>query len=105
MFREASRNLELLTERLLPKARQSLEVARAAYLSGQLDFLNLIDAERTLFGIQLSEVEARTQRELVLAELSLVIVGVPPAHAPVLGQLSGAAPEQKGGKKTNLQRD
>jgi len=105
MFREASRNLELLTERLLPKARQSLEVARAAYLSGQLDFLNLIDAERTLFGIQLSEVEARTQRELVLAELSLVIVGVPPAHAPVLGQLSGAAPAQKGEKKTNLQRD
>jgi outer membrane protein TolC len=105
MFREASRNLELLTERLLPKARQSLEVARAAYLSGQLDFLNLIDAERTLFGIQLSEVEARTQRELVLAELSLVIVGVPPVNAPVLGQLSGAAPAQKGGKKTNLQRD
>jgi cobalt-zinc-cadmium efflux system outer membrane protein len=104
MFREASRNLELLTERLLPKARQSLEVARAAYLSGQLDFLNLIDAERTLFGIQLSEVEARTQRELVLAELSLVIVGVPPAHAPVLGQLSGAVPAQKGGK-TNPQRD
>ena len=105
MFREASRNLELLTERLLPMARQSLEVARAAYLSGRLDFLNLIDAEHTLLGFQLSEVEARTQRELALAELSLVIVGVPPANAPVLGQLSGAGPAQKGGKKTNLQRD
>ncbi len=105
MFREASRNLELLTERLLPKARQSLEVARAAYLSGRLDFLNLIDAERTLLGFQLSEVEARTKRELALAELSLVIVGVPPANAPVLGQLSGAVPAQKGGKKTNPQHD
>src|SRR4030095_13019933 len=31
LFREASRTLELLTERLLPKARQSLDVARAAY--------------------------------------------------------------------------
>jgi hypothetical protein len=50
-------------------------------------------------------VEARTQRELALAELSLVIVGVPPANAPLLGQFSGAVPAQKGGKKTNLERD
>src|SRR5438552_425490 len=79
LFREASRTLELLTERLLPKARQSLDVARAAYLSGRLDFLNLIDAERTLLGFQLTEVEARTQRELALAELSLLILGQSPA--------------------------
>lgn len=84
MFRENSRNLALLQERLLPKARQSVEVARAAYLSGQLDFLNLIDAQRTLLSFQLSEVEARTQRELALAELSLLILGQPPANAPVL---------------------
>jgi len=84
LFREASRTLELLTERLLPKARQSLDVARAAYLSGRLDFLNLIDAERTLLGFQLTEVEARTQRELALAELSLLILGQPPASAPRL---------------------
>jgi outer membrane protein TolC len=84
MFRESSRNLALLQERLLPKARQSVEVARAAYVSGQLDFLNLIDAQRTLLGFQLSEVEARTQRELALAELSLLILGRPPTGAPVL---------------------
>src|SRR5207249_12049075 len=84
LFREASRTFELLTERLLPKARQSLDVARAAYLSGRLDFLNLIDAERTLLGFQLTEVEARTQRELALAELSLLILGQPPAGAPPL---------------------
>jgi outer membrane protein TolC len=82
LFREASRTLELLTKRLLPKARQSLDVARAAYLSGRLDFLNLIDAERTLLGFQLTEVEARIQRELVLAELSLLILGQAPAGAP-----------------------
>jgi len=84
LFREASRNLELLTERLLPKAGQSLEVARSSYLSGKVDFLNLIDAERTLLGFQLSEVDARVQRELALAELSLLILGTPPANAPVL---------------------
>ena len=44
----------------------------------------MIDAERTLLDFRLSEVEARLQRELALAELSLLILGVPPANAPVL---------------------
>jgi outer membrane protein TolC len=92
LFREASRTLELLTERLLPKARQSLDVARAAYLSGRLDFLNLIDAERTLLGFQLTEVEARIQRELALAELSLLILGQPPSGAPRLSPPSNSSP-------------
>lgn len=89
-FREATRNLELLRDRLLPKARLSLEVARSGYFSGRIDFFNLIDAERTLLGFQLAEVEARTQRELVLAQLSLVIVGLPPAGAPVLSSSTNA---------------
>jgi outer membrane protein TolC len=84
MYREATRNFQLLQERLLPRARQSLEVARAAYLSGQLDFLNVIDAERTLFQFQLERVNTQTQRELSLAELSLVIAGLPPEGAPIL---------------------
>jgi outer membrane protein TolC len=92
-FRESARNLELLRDRLIPKARLSLAVARAGYLSGQIDFLNLIDAERALLGFQLAEVEARTQRELALAELSLLIVGLPPANAPML-PLAGGAPGQ-----------
>jgi outer membrane protein TolC len=84
MFREVSRNLSLLQDRLIPKARQSLEVARSGYLSGQIDFFNLINAQQTLLGFQLNEVEARTQRELVLAELSLLILGQTPSGAPVL---------------------
>jgi outer membrane protein, heavy metal efflux system len=91
MFRESTRNLSLLHERLLPKARQSLEVARSAYLSGQLDFLNLIDAQRTLLGFELGEVEARTERELALAELSLMILGVPPVNAPLLNSPAATA--------------
>ncbi len=83
-YREASRNLALVRDQLLPKARQSLEVARISYLSGQLDFFNLSDTERTLLDFQLTEVAARTERELALAELSLLIVGVPPAGAPIL---------------------
>ena len=70
---------ELLQKALLPKQRQSLEVARSAYLAGQVDFLNLTEAEQTLLRFNLDEVEARTQRELSLAELSLIM----PGHAAV----------------------
>jgi outer membrane protein TolC len=76
VYRESTRNLELLQRELLPKTKQSLEVARAGYLSGQLDFLNLIDTERTLLGFELDQVEAQTQRELTLTELSLVLAGL-----------------------------
>jgi cobalt-zinc-cadmium efflux system outer membrane protein len=83
-YREVSRMLALLQNQLIPKARKSLEIARSSYLSGQTDFFNLIDAERTLLNFQLSEVEARTRREINLAELSLLIAGVPPTGAPML---------------------
>jgi outer membrane protein TolC len=78
-YREIGRNLQLLENRLIPKARQSLEIARAGYLSGTIDFFNLMDTERTLLNFELSEVEARTQREIVLSRLSLLIAGEPPA--------------------------
>ena len=78
LYREATRNLALLNEQLLPKARQSLEVARSGYLAGQVDFLNLTDSQRTLLGFELDRVESAAQREVVLAELSLIIQGMPP---------------------------
>jgi cobalt-zinc-cadmium efflux system outer membrane protein len=77
--REISRNLDLLENQLIPKARQSLEIARAGYLAGTIDFFNLMDTERTLLNFELSAVEARTQREIVLSRLSLLIAGEPPA--------------------------
>jgi len=79
VYRETTRNLALLQTELLPKQRQSLEVARTAYLGGQVDFLNLTDVEQTLLRFQLDEVEARTQRELSMAELSLIVQGMPPS--------------------------
>jgi outer membrane protein, heavy metal efflux system len=84
LIREANRELALLRERLLPRARQSLEVARAAYQSGQVDFLNVIDAERSLLDFQLDEIAAQTQREIARAELVLMVGGVPPENAPLL---------------------
>jgi outer membrane protein TolC len=79
LYREVNRNLELLDEQLLPRARRSLEVARSGYLAGQIDFLNLTDSERTLLAFELERVESGTQREIILAELSLIIEGMPPS--------------------------
>ena len=104
-YREATRNLALLDDLLLPKARQSLEVARAGYLAGQIDFFNLIDAERTWLGFQLDKVEVTTQREVVLAELSLIVQGMPVAGATMGGATRSATPTSGGArssmKKTN----
>jgi outer membrane protein TolC len=83
-YRQISRNLSLFHEDLIPKARQSLELARGGYLAGTIDFLNLVDAERTLLNFEMSEVEARTQQHIVLAELSLILAGRAPAGAPLL---------------------
>jgi outer membrane protein TolC len=83
-YREVTRNLALLQNQLIPKARQSLELARAGYLGGQIDFFNLMDAQRALLNFQQQEVLARTRREIILAELSLSIAGIAPPGAPVL---------------------
>ncbi len=83
-YRENTRLLTLLQGSLLPKARQSLEVARSGYSAGTTDFIDLIDAQRTLLEFRLAEVEARVRREVALADLSLQVMGVPPGGAPVL---------------------
>jgi outer membrane protein, heavy metal efflux system len=97
LYRELTRNLALLDEQLLPKARQSLDVARSAYLSGVVDFFNVTDSERTLLGFELEKVEAATQREIVLAELSLIIQGMTPTGAP-MSPGSPQSPPQAGKK-------
>ena len=80
-YHEANRNLNVLDERLVPHAQQSLDITRAAYLSGRLEFLDVIDAERVLLDLQLERVEAQMQREISLAELSMIISGASP-NAP-----------------------
>ena len=81
-YRETGRNLALIADELLPKARQSVETVRAGYRTGTMDFSVMTDAERMLLDLQLGAIQARTDREIALAELSLMVAGVPPANAP-----------------------
>ncbi|MEW6077912.1 MAG: TolC family protein [Thermodesulfobacteriota bacterium] len=83
MHRESVRNADLLENRLIPKGRQSLEAARAGYASGRSAFFDVIESHRQLLMFDTALIEARTQRELSLANLSLLIAGTPPPGDPL----------------------
>ena len=57
-------------------------MTRAEYLAGQADFFRLLERTRALLSLELEQAEAATQREIMLAELSLIIQGMPPAERP-----------------------
>jgi outer membrane protein TolC len=99
LYRESTRNLELLEKQLLPKARQSLELARSEYLASKVDFFNLTDGERTLLRLELDKVEAAAQRELVLTELSLIVQGMSPANSSMAAPNAGMAQRTFSNKK------
>lgn len=90
LLREADRNLNLIEGVLVPKARLALEAARAGYLANQSSFIDLADAWRSELAAELDTILARTQRELALAELELLVLGEQPAGAPT--QKSRAVP-------------
>jgi outer membrane protein TolC len=83
-YRETGRNQKLLEDKLIPRARLSLETVRAGYSTGTMDFSSLTVAERMLLDLQREAVEARTEREIALADLSLMVAALPPPGAPLL---------------------
>ncbi len=87
-YRETSRNLGLIEDDLISQANQTLATVRAGYRAGIMDFSSLTDAERMLLELQLNAAELRTARDIALADLSLMVAGVPPANAPLLSKNS-----------------
>lgn len=71
-FRDAERKVGLFRDTLLPKARESLRVAQQAFTSGKADFMDLIEAERSLLDIDLSYERAQTDQRVILAELEML---------------------------------
>jgi hypothetical protein len=65
---------------IVPQSEQTLEVSRVAYQADRLDFLALIDSQRTLLDAHLNYFRALSDRELALADLSRAVgVEVPAA--------------------------
>lgn len=83
-YRETSRNVGLIEDKLIPEAKQSLAAVQAGYIGGTMDFSNLTDAEEALVDLRLEAAQERTAHEIALADLSLLVAGVPPANAPLL---------------------
>jgi outer membrane protein TolC len=81
LAREAARNLETLRNSLVPKAAQALDAARSAYAANGVDFLTLLEAERTLLNFDVETAAAVLQKNSSLAELSIVLAGNPPSEA------------------------
>jgi outer membrane protein TolC len=74
-FRDSERKIDLYRDTLLPKARQALEVARQGFEAGRTDFLDLIDAERTLLEFDLSYAKAQTDQVVSLARTEMLVGG------------------------------
>lgn len=81
MYAESKRNLSLYAEKLIPRAEQSVEIARAGYIGGKSSFVDFLEAERSLIEFERSKIEARMTYENTLTKLSLLIAGVLPKEA------------------------
>ncbi len=75
LAKEAARNLETLRLKLIPKGRQALEAAKASYSSGRIDFLSLLEAQRTLLNFDIEEAAASLQRNIAIAGLTSLVAG------------------------------
>lgn len=68
-LRRQQRQLTLLDERLLPQAETSVEATLSAYKAGRTDFLDLLDAERTLFQLQMDSADTHARALKTAAKL------------------------------------
>ncbi|MGC8740709.1 MAG: TolC family protein [Candidatus Sumerlaeaceae bacterium] len=86
MYREATLTGNTLSQQLIPRAQQALDISRADYSAGKAQFLSVIENLKLLYSMELERVEANTRRELALAELELLVANVSPPGAPLLSE-------------------
>ncbi len=69
-LQEVDQQLALIRETLLPQADMTLETTLAAYQTGRVDFLDLLDAERMRFSLRTQVIELEQERYTLRAELA-----------------------------------
>jgi len=72
-LRDARRRIDLYVGSLVPKAEQAFQVAQTSYMNGVLDFLSVIDAERTLLEFQRSVARATSDHEQGRARVEMLV--------------------------------
>lgn len=65
--------LDLLDRTLLPQAETALESTLSAYSAGRTGFLDLLDAERTLFQLRLDRIDTLTRYRQTVADLERAV--------------------------------
>jgi len=70
---DSGRKLRLYEQVLVPKAQELVGASETAYAAGTVDFLSLIDAERTLLRFRLECERARANQHQRLAELEMLV--------------------------------
>jgi len=81
----AGQRASLLRTTVVPQSAQTLEISRIGYQSDRVDFLSLVDNQRTLLDAQLNYFRALSDRELALADLSRAVgtdILTAPADSP-----------------------
>jgi outer membrane protein TolC len=71
-YRDSVRRIRLYRDTLIPKGRELLQASEAAYRQGTIDFLSLVDAQRTLLDYHLSLQRAIADNQQKLAELEML---------------------------------
>jgi outer membrane protein TolC len=54
---------------VIPRVRKNVEASEAAYIAGQVDFLSLVDVQRSLLSALLEEESALAEYAMRLADL------------------------------------
>ena len=71
-IRDADRQLDVFDRAIVPRARQSIVRARAAYEVGRLSLLELLDGQRSLIAIERLVANLRVMREKSVADLEAI---------------------------------
>ncbi len=69
VLRNDERQIALFQYSILPRARQTVEIAQTAYATGRLAFVELLDAQRTYLDARLTLAQLRMEREKALAAI------------------------------------
>jgi len=83
-YRIALGLVTLYRESLVPRAEQSLRASEAGYITGEVDFLSLLDSERILLELRISLAEKVSEVEKRVAELEAAAGYGPAVYGPAV---------------------
>jgi len=72
-LQDSDRKIRLYRDTIIPKVKEMIATSETAYQAGSLDFLSLIDSQRTLIRYQLEYERAVADNGQKLAELEMLV--------------------------------